>query len=309
MRNGGALWLNRHKAPPVWKGRPHWQRDVSTSPPLPPLRRFAAPCAQDGPTWRPEAIAKGGKRQFPYMVDPNNADLAMYESDAIIQYLCDTYGNGKVGGCTPCTVHVHVCVCVLYASSRSACLPTVTCFAGAAWCALVPVPAGPAEPAAGPSHDHYLRPGHAAPRPQGQRLPGRQPQQAAGTATGVLGLRNLAVLQAGPGEAVRAGASTHPGLCVWGGRMPGCRRLWCVRPPLPPPNHWHPWLTGGPACLPAYLPACSAPVRGGAPTGRSCLSGAASSRLHTWRTQTLAWPCLRAQVFGGGWGAVWRNCG
>ncbi len=26
---------------------------------------------QDGPTWRPEAIAKGGKRQFPYMIDPN----------------------------------------------------------------------------------------------------------------------------------------------------------------------------------------------------------------------------------------------
>ncbi|KAL4434125.1 hypothetical protein ABPG75_000566 [Micractinium tetrahymenae] len=53
------------------------------------------PCPKDGPTWRPEAIAKGGKRQFPYMVDPNTG-TAMYESDAIISYLFNTYGDGKV---------------------------------------------------------------------------------------------------------------------------------------------------------------------------------------------------------------------
>lgn len=34
-------------------------------------RARLAASLQDGPTWRPEAIAKGGKRQFPYLVDPN----------------------------------------------------------------------------------------------------------------------------------------------------------------------------------------------------------------------------------------------
>lgn len=42
--------------------------------------------AQDGPTWRPMAVAEGGKSQFPYMKDPNTG-AAMYESDAIIAYI------------------------------------------------------------------------------------------------------------------------------------------------------------------------------------------------------------------------------
>lgn len=29
------------------------------------------PCPKDGTTWRPKAIELGGKKQFPYLVDPN----------------------------------------------------------------------------------------------------------------------------------------------------------------------------------------------------------------------------------------------
>ena len=46
-------------------------------------------------TNRFEAIKKGGKKQFPYMVDPNT-DVSMYESDDIITYLFETYGDGQV---------------------------------------------------------------------------------------------------------------------------------------------------------------------------------------------------------------------
>jgi glutathione S-transferase len=53
------------------------------------------PTPRDGPHFRPEAIEKGGKSQFPYMVDPNTG-TSMYESDEIIQYLADTYGDGSV---------------------------------------------------------------------------------------------------------------------------------------------------------------------------------------------------------------------
>ena len=35
----------------------------------------------------------GGKMVVPYLVDPNR-DVAMYESDDIIDYLYDTYGLG-----------------------------------------------------------------------------------------------------------------------------------------------------------------------------------------------------------------------
>ncbi|VAI69262.1 unnamed protein product [Triticum turgidum subsp. durum] len=53
------------------------------------------PCPQKGPTFRPKVLEMGGKKQFPYMVDPNTG-VAMYESDAIIKYLADTYGDGTV---------------------------------------------------------------------------------------------------------------------------------------------------------------------------------------------------------------------
>ncbi|WCJ34306.1 Thioredoxin family protein [Euphorbia peplus] len=53
------------------------------------------PCPVRGPTFRPKAIQMGGKKQFPYMVDPNTG-TAMYESDDIIKYLVDKYGDGTV---------------------------------------------------------------------------------------------------------------------------------------------------------------------------------------------------------------------
>ena len=43
-----------------------------------------------------QAIHMSGKSQFPFMVDPNNGDKQMLESDAIIQYLWDEYGDGQV---------------------------------------------------------------------------------------------------------------------------------------------------------------------------------------------------------------------
>ena len=56
------------------------------------------PCPMNGPNFRQEAIKKGGKRQFPYLVDPNS-DTAMYESDDIINYLYDKYGPGAAQVC------------------------------------------------------------------------------------------------------------------------------------------------------------------------------------------------------------------
>mmetsp|Transcript_19106 Transcript_19106/g.32844 ORF Transcript_19106/g.32844 Transcript_19106/m.32844 type:complete len:343 (-) Transcript_19106:68-1096(-) len=56
---------------------------------------YMYPCPQGGEIYRPKAIELGGKKQFPYLVDPNTG-VAMYESDEIIKYLFDTYGSGKV---------------------------------------------------------------------------------------------------------------------------------------------------------------------------------------------------------------------
>uniref|UniRef100_A0A453RSG3 GST N-terminal domain-containing protein n=1 Tax=Aegilops tauschii subsp. strangulata TaxID=200361 RepID=A0A453RSG3_AEGTS len=53
------------------------------------------PCPKGSPTFRPKVLEMGGKRQFPYMVDPNTG-VAMYESDDIINYLAKTYGDGSV---------------------------------------------------------------------------------------------------------------------------------------------------------------------------------------------------------------------
>jgi len=50
------------------------------------------PCPKGGPTYRPFVIEHGGKRQFPYLHDPNT-DTWMYESADIIRYLYATYGD------------------------------------------------------------------------------------------------------------------------------------------------------------------------------------------------------------------------
>jgi len=51
------------------------------------------PCPKGGKRYRPELIARGGKAQFPYLVDPNTGE-EMYESDAIVRYLFAEYGDG-----------------------------------------------------------------------------------------------------------------------------------------------------------------------------------------------------------------------
>lgn len=60
-----------------------------------------------------DLIARGGKRQVPYLVDEEQA-VEMYESDAIIAHLQQLYGAGAVtavAGTRP-RVHVGGSVCV-----------------------------------------------------------------------------------------------------------------------------------------------------------------------------------------------------
>jgi glutathione S-transferase len=52
------------------------------------------PCPRGG-RHREVVIRRGGKAQFPWLHDPNTGK-EMYESEAIIRYLADTYGDGKV---------------------------------------------------------------------------------------------------------------------------------------------------------------------------------------------------------------------
>jgi glutaredoxin len=50
------------------------------------------PCPKNGERFRPEVEARGGKAQFPYLVDPNTG-AEMYESLDIVAYLFETYGQ------------------------------------------------------------------------------------------------------------------------------------------------------------------------------------------------------------------------
>lgn len=50
------------------------------------------PCPRGGKRFRPRVSRSGGKRQFPYLVDPNTGE-AMHESADIIDYLYRTYGD------------------------------------------------------------------------------------------------------------------------------------------------------------------------------------------------------------------------
>lgn len=52
------------------------------------------PCPKGGTRFRPEAIAHGGRAQFPYLIDPNNS-RALYESSEIVAYLHAEYGAGR----------------------------------------------------------------------------------------------------------------------------------------------------------------------------------------------------------------------
>ena len=51
------------------------------------------PCAH-GSRNRPRVRELGGKLQFPFLVDPNT-DQRLYESEDIITYLHETYGEGR----------------------------------------------------------------------------------------------------------------------------------------------------------------------------------------------------------------------
>jgi len=53
------------------------------------------PCPKNGERYRPEVVARGGKAQFPYLVDPNTG-VEMYESLQIVDYLFETYGQRKL---------------------------------------------------------------------------------------------------------------------------------------------------------------------------------------------------------------------
>jgi glutathione S-transferase len=58
------------------------------------LDAMILPCPQGGGRFRPEVQRRGGKKQFPYLVDPNTGQ-EMYESADIIDYLSRTYGGGS----------------------------------------------------------------------------------------------------------------------------------------------------------------------------------------------------------------------
>jgi glutathione S-transferase len=53
------------------------------------------PCPKSGERFRPQLVERGGKAQFPYLVDPNTG-VETYESLDIIAYLFETYGQREV---------------------------------------------------------------------------------------------------------------------------------------------------------------------------------------------------------------------
>jgi glutathione S-transferase len=59
------------------------------------LTAMIYPCPKRGPRFRKEVQERGGKVQFPYLVDPNTGK-EMYESDDIVRHLFDAYGDGRV---------------------------------------------------------------------------------------------------------------------------------------------------------------------------------------------------------------------
>jgi len=59
------------------------------------LEAVIYPCPKGGPRFRPAVQRRGGKAQFPFLVDPNTGK-ELYESDDIIRYLFEHYGAGPV---------------------------------------------------------------------------------------------------------------------------------------------------------------------------------------------------------------------
>ncbi|MFM7737154.1 MAG: glutathione S-transferase N-terminal domain-containing protein [Alphaproteobacteria bacterium] len=56
------------------------------------LEALVHPCPKGGERFRPEAVRRGGKAQFPWLVDPNTG-RSMYESEDVVRYLFATYGR------------------------------------------------------------------------------------------------------------------------------------------------------------------------------------------------------------------------
>jgi glutathione S-transferase len=59
------------------------------------LEALVYPCPKRGERFRPALRERGGKEQFPYLVDPN-AGIELYESDDIVRHLFERYGDGRV---------------------------------------------------------------------------------------------------------------------------------------------------------------------------------------------------------------------
>ena len=59
------------------------------------LDAIILPCPKGGSRFRTELLERGGKQQFPYLVDENTG-MEMYESMDIVAYLFETYGGGSV---------------------------------------------------------------------------------------------------------------------------------------------------------------------------------------------------------------------
>lgn len=55
------------------------------------------PCPKGGTRFRQEAMARGGKQQFPYLIDPNTG-WEGYESASIVEYLFNQYGADIAAG-------------------------------------------------------------------------------------------------------------------------------------------------------------------------------------------------------------------
>ncbi|MEE4300342.1 MAG: glutathione S-transferase N-terminal domain-containing protein [Pseudomonadales bacterium] len=51
------------------------------------------PCPKGGERFRPALLERGGKAQFPYLIDPNT-QIELYESADIVRHLFETYGDG-----------------------------------------------------------------------------------------------------------------------------------------------------------------------------------------------------------------------
>lgn len=59
------------------------------------LEAMIYPCPRGGPHFRQQVAARGGKAQFPFLIDPNTR-RELYESDDIVAYLFAEYGDGAV---------------------------------------------------------------------------------------------------------------------------------------------------------------------------------------------------------------------